>query len=87
MGVTAKVISAVKAISAVFIAALAAGSAAAHDFKVGALDISHSWSRPTANGVTVAGGYLTITNTGQTPDRPAGPVDIEYAVEVSAEGQ
>jgi copper(I)-binding protein len=58
-----------KVISAVFVAALAATSAAAHDFKVGALDISHPRSRVTANGVTVAGGYLTITNTGETPDR------------------
>jgi periplasmic copper chaperone A len=66
MGVTAKVIS------VVFVAALAASSAAAHDFKVGALDISHPWSRPTTNGVTVAGGYLTITNTGETPDRLIG---------------
>jgi hypothetical protein len=30
-------------------------SIAAHDFKVGALNIGHPWSRPTANGVTVAG--------------------------------
>lgn len=58
-----------KVISAVFVAALAASSAAAHDFKVGALDVSHPWSRPTTNGVTAAGGYLTITNTGETPDR------------------
>ena len=43
-----------------FVAALPASSA--NDFKVKALDISHAWSRPTANGVTVAGEYLTITN-------------------------
>ncbi len=61
------VIFAAKVISAVFVAALAASSAVAHDFKVGALDISHPWSRPTVNGVTVAGGYLT--NTGETPNR------------------
>lgn len=47
-----------------FVAALAASSAAVHDFKVGALDISHPWSHPTTNGVTVAGGYLTITKHG-----------------------
>ena len=86
MGATAKVIS------AVFVAVLAASSAAAHDFKVDALDISHSWSRPTANGLTVAGGYLTITNAGETRDRliggtsPAASRIIEY-LEVSAEGQ
>ena len=49
MGVvfTAKVSSAV--------GALAASSAAAHDFKVGARDIGNPRSRPAANGVTVYG--------------------------------
>jgi copper(I)-binding protein len=44
MEVTARVIS------AVFVATLAASSAAARDFKVGTLDIRHPWSRPTAEG-------------------------------------
>jgi periplasmic copper chaperone A len=66
MGVTANVNS------AAFVAALAASSAAAHDFKVGALDISRPWSRPTANGVAVAGGYLTITNAREMPDQLIG---------------
>lgn len=43
-----------KASSAVFVGAHAASSAAAYDFKVGARDISHPRSRPTANGVTGA---------------------------------
>jgi hypothetical protein len=46
---------AARVISAVFVAALAVGSAAARNFKVGALDIGRLWSLPTANGVTVAG--------------------------------
>jgi copper(I)-binding protein len=46
-----------------------AGSAFAHDYKVGPLVIDHPWSRATPKGATVAGGYLKITNTGTTPDR------------------
>ena len=55
-----EVIFAAEVISAVFVAALAASSTAAHDFKVGALDISHPWSRTTADGVTVIGGRAEV---------------------------
>lgn len=48
------VIFTVKASSAVFVGAHAASSAAAYDFNVGARDVGHPRSRPTANGVTVA---------------------------------
>lgn len=48
---------------------LVASKVAAHEFSVGPLDIAHPWSRPTPNGATVAGGYLSITNRGKTPDR------------------
>lgn len=53
------------------LAMLFAGShmAAAHEFKVGDLEIEHPWSRATPSGAKVAGGYLVITNTGSTPDR------------------
>ena len=62
---------------------LAASKAAAHDFSVGPLDITHPWSRPTPNGVTVAGGYLSITNRGKTPDRlVAGTSPVASRVEV-----
>ena len=47
-------------------------SAAAHEFKIGSLDIGHPWTRATPKGATVAGGYLTITNKGQTADRLTG---------------
>jgi hypothetical protein len=43
------VVVAAKIISAVLSPALAASSTAAHDFKVGALDIGHPWSRPTTS--------------------------------------
>ncbi|KQZ33325.1 hypothetical protein ASD50_00575 [Mesorhizobium sp. Root552] len=53
------------------LAMLFAGShmAAAHEFKVGDLEIEHPWSRATPAGAKVAGGYLIITNTGGEPDR------------------
>ena len=44
-------------------------SAHAYDYKVGALEIGHPWSRAVPKGATVAAGYLTITNTGTEPDR------------------
>lgn len=51
--------------------ALALGGAAApaHDYKAGALRIGHPWSRATPAGAKVGGGYLSIENTGATPDR------------------
>jgi periplasmic copper chaperone A len=63
-----------KLISATSVATvvLVASDALAHDFKVGALDISHPWSRPTPEGIDIAGGYLTITNKGRTADRLIG---------------
>ena len=51
---------------------LIASGASAHDFKVGALDIGHPWSRPTPKDANIAGGYLTITNKGKTVDRLIG---------------
>ena len=37
--------------------------------KIGNLTIGAPWSRTTPNGAKVAGGYLSITNTGTEPDR------------------
>jgi copper(I)-binding protein len=48
------------------------GAAAAHDYKLGALEIKDPWTRATPKGATVAGGYLTIVNTGATTDRLVG---------------
>ncbi|WP_027054402.1 copper chaperone PCu(A)C [Mesorhizobium erdmanii] len=48
---------------------LGAQTVSAHEFKVGDLEIGHPWSRATPAGAKVAGGYLTITNNGSTPDR------------------
>ena len=47
-------------------------SAQAYDYKVGALEIDHPWSRAVPKGATVAAGYVTIKNTGTEPDRLVG---------------
>lgn len=45
----------------------------AEDFTVvGRLKISAAWVRATPRGAPVGGGYLTITNTGNAPDRLIG---------------
>ncbi|MFC3695072.1 copper chaperone PCu(A)C [Chenggangzhangella methanolivorans] len=49
--------------------ALSAGAASAHEYTVGKLMIGHPWSRATVPGVKVAGGYFTIMNHGDKPDR------------------
>ncbi|MBS0222424.1 MAG: copper chaperone PCu(A)C [Proteobacteria bacterium] len=41
----------------------------AHDYKLGALEISQPWARATAPAAPAGGGYLTITNKGTTSDR------------------
>ncbi|MDN3571437.1 DUF1775 domain-containing protein, partial [Methylobacterium longum] len=51
------------------VAAPTSASASAQDYTAGALRIGHPWSRATPAGAKVAGGYLTITNTGTEPDR------------------
>lgn len=49
--------------------ALAGSSAFAHGYKIGDLEIGHPWTRATPKGAAVGGGYLTIKNTGTSPDR------------------
>lgn len=44
-------------------------SASAHEYIVGAVKIDHPWSRATPPTAPVAGGYITLTNTGTEPDR------------------
>lgn len=46
-----------------------AGSASAQDYKLGALEIRQPWTRATPATALSGGGFLTITNTGTTPDR------------------
>lgn len=51
---------------------LATSRAWAADYKVGSLEIDGPWSRATPKGAKVGSGYLTIRNTGSTPDRLTG---------------
>lgn len=46
--------------------------AQADDVTAGALKISAAWARATPKGASVGGGYLTVTNTGTTPDNLIG---------------
>jgi copper(I)-binding protein len=49
-------------------------TAAAHaeDVKLGPLEIIHPWSRAMPKGASVGVGYVTVKNTGTTPDRLIG---------------
>ena len=77
--------------AAIFVAAavLITTGAGAHEFKVGAIDIGHPWSRPTPKDANIAGGYLIITNKGKTADRliggaspAAGQIEVHEVVDV-----
>jgi copper(I)-binding protein len=57
---------------AALLLAVLATAAQAHEYKLGALEIKHPWTRATPKNAPVAGGYLKITNTGTTPDRLTG---------------
>lgn len=48
---------------------LMATTAVAHGYRVGPLSIQHPWSRVTAVGQAVGGGFLTIANSGPQEDR------------------
>ena len=76
-------------LASVAVSAFAATGAAAHEYKVGAIDIGHPWSRPTPKDANIAGGYLTITNKGKTADRliggsspVAGQIEVHEIVDV-----
>jgi copper(I)-binding protein len=47
-------------------------AAHAADYHAGSLDISAPWSRATPQGASIGAGYVTIKNTGTTPDRLVG---------------
>jgi periplasmic copper chaperone A len=53
---------------------LTGGISTAHasDYKIGSLEVSHTWARATPKGARVGAGYLTITNTSSAPDRLVG---------------
>jgi len=62
---------------------LAVSAASAADYKAGSLDISDPWSRATPKGASVAAGYMTIKNSGSSPDRLiSGSSDVSSKFEV-----
>ena len=62
----------VRACSALFLAAVCAGSATAQQVKSGDLVLDNAWSRATPGGAKVGGGYLTVDNKGSTADKLMG---------------
>jgi copper(I)-binding protein len=66
---------------------LSGTAALAHDFTVGPLKIGHPWTRATPAGAKVAGGYLSIQNTGSAADKfVGGASEIAGRVEVHEMG-
>jgi hypothetical protein len=61
-----------KAILLAAAVALIVNSASAHDYKAGSIEIKHPWARATPKGSEVAGGYMTLINTGSESDRLIG---------------
>lgn len=53
---------------ALLLAGALSWSALARDARLGDLYIGHAWSRPTADGMSMGVGYLTLTNRGQKDD-------------------
>lgn len=43
-------------------------AARAADYSIGAIRVGEPWTRVTPDGAKVAGGFMTITNTGAVPD-------------------
>jgi periplasmic copper chaperone A len=60
------------AVAAVMLVLLTSDHANAADYSIGPLRVGNPWIRATPKGAPVAGGYMTITNTGTTPDRLVG---------------
>ena len=72
-----------KSLFGLFVLAVSAAPAFAADYSVGALKIHDPWARATPKGAPVGGGYLTITNTGTTPDRLiGGSTDVSKGFEI-----
>jgi len=57
------------AMFALAIAQCAAPAAQAADYDVGPIHIAQPWARATPKGAIAGAAYMTITNTGKTPDK------------------
>lgn len=67
----------------IVIACLASAGATAADYRADAIEIISPWSRATPKGASTGIGYLTIKNTGTTPDRLiGGSVDVAASFEL-----
>lgn len=53
---------------ALLLAGALSWSALARDFRLGDMSIGQAWSRPTAEGMGMGVGYLTLVNRGKTAD-------------------
>ena len=58
-----------------------AAAQSATEYTLGSLRIKAPWMRATPKGAKVAGGFLTVTNTGDKPDRLIG-VESDIATRV-----
>jgi periplasmic copper chaperone A len=73
--------------TAVILLGMLAGSASAHDFKAGNLELKHPWSAKAPAVAPVLGGYVTIVNTGSVEDRLVGgstPIAERLEIHVSS---
>lgn len=59
----------VAAMFALAVAQCAAPAAQAADYDVGPIHIAQPWARATPKGAVAGAAYMTITNTGKTPDK------------------
>ena len=59
-----------RAVGLFVLALVCADAAQARDYKLGTLEISQPWARATPPSAPAGGGFLKITNTGTSPDRP-----------------
>ncbi len=55
-------------LSAVALAAMLATPALPHDYELGDLKLDHPWARATTTVARASGGFLSITNEGETDD-------------------
>ncbi len=71
--------------------AFSAGIAFAHDFTLGNLEIHHPASKATLPGQPVGGGFLTVTNKGESFKatlnfEKAGKLDVDFKIEAAKPG-
>jgi periplasmic copper chaperone A len=57
------------AVCALALAQLAAPAVQAKDYDIGSIHITQPWARATPKGASSGAGYMTIKNSGNTPDR------------------